>query len=135
MHRLLSASTLLLSALLLSACATSLTPSRAEGPQGTVVGVITLPEGVSADNACDRLMVLATNAQGLKLGDSSVHPSRNRCSYTVDYVQANVPVKLAVTDIGGICGQGAVKATNAPDSFQLQERETKLIDLSLTCAQ
>lgn len=133
MRRLLTASAVLLSPLFFAACATNLTPRPSEGPQGTVVGVIHLPEGVSPNNACEHLQVYATNAQGQKLGESSVHASRNRCSYTLNYVEANVPVKIAVASTGGECGQGAVATQNLPDQLQLQNSETKLVDFGISC--
>jgi hypothetical protein len=132
MRRLLPTALLLVGPLL--ACAT-VTPRAHQGPQGTIVGVITLPEGVSPGNACEHLQVRALNAQGLELGDPSIHAGHNRCSYTVNYVQANVPVTLAVSGTADVCGARALTPKDLPGTLQLQESETRLIDLAVSCAQ
>jgi hypothetical protein len=134
MRRLLISAVVLSVPALFSACATTGAPRPNEGPQGTVVGMMALPSGVSSD-ACNGLGVAVTNANGIRVGDSSIHASRNRCSYTVNYVPANQPLKLAVSGGAGVCSQGQVAAKDLPDSVQLQANETKLVDFALTCGQ
>jgi hypothetical protein len=135
MRRLLSASAVLLSvSLLLGGCAT-VTPQRHEGPMGTIAGVVTLPQGASADAVCGNVTVSAVSATGEKLGESSVHAGHNRCLYTVDYVKAGVPVKLEVqASAARVCASGAVAPDPQPKTFELQDTETRTVDTALHCA-
>lgn len=135
MRRLLSVSAVLASAsLALAACAT-VQPQRHEGPMGSLVGVVKLPEGASAEAVCPSLQVAAVTAEGVKLGESSVHVGRGRCTYTVDDVQANVPVTLSIqANAPQACATGSLAPQSQPESVQLRDTETRTIDVALHCA-
>ena len=133
MHALKLLSTLALVGLL-GGCAT-VTPQRHQGPMGTIAGVVTLPQGASANAVCTKLSVNAVSPTGEKLGESSVHVGNGRCLYTVDYVKAGVPVKLEVQASGArVCASGAVAPVAPPKAFELQDTETRTVDAALHCA-
>jgi hypothetical protein len=135
MRRLLSASAVLSSVCLAFAGCATVAPQRHQGPMGSIVGAVSLPAGASADAVCPGLSVAAVNDQGVKLGDSSVHVSHNRCLYTIDYVKAGVPVKLQIqAHAPRACSSGALSPAGEAKAFQLQDTETRTLDAALHCA-
>jgi hypothetical protein len=135
MRRLLSASAVISSLSLAFAGCATVAPQRHQGPMGSIVGVVSLPQGASADAVCPGLSVAAVTDQGVALGDASVHVSHNRCLYTIDYVKAGVPVKLEVqASAARVCASGAVAPDPQPKTFELQDTETRTVDTALHCA-
>lgn len=136
MRRLMTASAVLvsLSSLALAGCAT-VAPQRHQGPMGSIVGAVALPQGANADAVCAGLTVSAVSADGVKLGDSSVHASNGRCLYTVDYVKAGVPVQLQIqANAVRACASGSLAPKEQPKTFELQDTETRTLDAALHCA-
>ena len=131
MHRIAIAAACLAASSMFAACAT-VGPTRDSGPEGGISGVIKLPQGASASDVCTQLQVFAVNAQGQQLGDSSIHVGQGHCSYTLNYVEANVPVKLEVKS--GSTSTCALKPAQLPSQLVLKDTESKLVDFALTCA-
>jgi hypothetical protein len=135
MRRLLSASAVISSLSLAFAGCATVAPQRHQGPMGSIVGVVSLPQGASADAVCPGLSVAAVTDQGVALGDASVHASHNRCLYTIDYVKAGVPVKLQIqAHAPRACTTGSLAPSEQPASLQLQDTETRTLDAALHCA-
>jgi hypothetical protein len=102
---------------------------------GSLTGVVTLPSGAEADAVCGNLQVALRTASGQSIGEPSVHASRGRCLYTVDYVKANEPLTLSVqASAPRACESGTLQQKDAPGTIQVKERETRTLDLALHCA-
>jgi hypothetical protein len=98
---------------------------------GIIAGVIHLPEGVDASDACRQLSIEAKHA-GAPVGSSQVRESRGRCSYELTHLPADVDVTLSVSV--PVC-RGGNTASVAPygEAIRLKSEETRTKDFKTTC--
>lgn len=97
----------------------------------TITGVVYLPEGVAASDACGAMSIQALQG-GAAIGRSQVRESRGRCWYELSRLPADVDVTVHVSPPA--CSGGApASLTPTEEPVRLRKDETRTRDFRATC--
>jgi hypothetical protein len=99
---------------------------------GSIVGVVNVGEGVSA--YCEDVQV-DTFAEGKLVGRRSIHGVEGRCQYEIADIPPNKEITVSVQPEKALsCSDGrTVKVAPEQQTVTLKERESKLVDFTVTC--
>jgi hypothetical protein len=104
---------------------------------GSVTGVIVVPEATASADVCKNLNVYATLTDAQQtIGHTSVRQSRNRCSYQIDNLPADRQLSIKVEPAADLkCQDGTPMAfaTDAQAPITLKSGEGKLQDFRAQC--
>ena len=119
-----------------AACATSGEDPRLEYTyNSSVTGVIAVPEATAGSNVCNNLAVVATVGDQ-QVGRSTIHSSKNRCSYQIDNLPSDKDVTVKVQTANDLkCQDGSQMAFVSDDQgpLKLEPSQGKLHDFRAQC--
>ena len=120
-----------------AACATTGVDPRLEYTyNSSVTGVIVVPEATASDR-CSNLNVFATVDDGSQpIGRTSLHSSKNRCSYQIDNLPSGKAVNVKVEAAGNLkCQDGTPMAfaSDVTGPLTLESNAGKLQDFRAQC--
>jgi hypothetical protein len=119
------------------ACATTGVDPRLEYTyNSSVTGVIVVPEATASQDVCNKLNVYATVEDAAQpIGRTSLHSSKNRCSYQIDNLPSdrNVNVKVETADLKCQDGTPMAFASDLQGPLTLKSNEGKLQDFRAQC--
>lgn len=97
-----------------------------------ITGVVYLPQGVSASDACGALSIHAMQG-GATIGRSNVRESGARCAYELSRLPADVDLTVHVT-LPACPGGAAAALAPGSEAVRLKKDETRTRDFKATCA-
>ena len=119
-----------------AACATTGVDPRLEYTyNSSVTGVIVVPEATASD-PCSNLNVFATVDDGTQpIGRTSLHSSKNRCSYQIDNLPSGRAVNVKIEAAGLKCQDGTPMAfaSDVTGPLTLESNAGKLQDFRAQC--
>lgn len=118
-----------------AACATTGVDSRLEYTyNSTVNGVIVVPDATASDDVCKNINVVAV-VDDQHIGRTSLHSSKNRCSYQIDNLPADRQVNVKVESASLKCQDGTPMAfaSDTQGPLTLKSNEGKLQDFRAQC--
>jgi hypothetical protein len=120
------------------ACATSASgvdPRLEYTYNSSVTGVIVVPEATAGSAVCNNLAVVATVGDQ-QVGRSSIHASKNRCSYQIDNLPSDKDVTVKVqpgTDLKCQDGSSMAFVSDVQGALKLEPSQGKLHDFRAQC--
>jgi len=121
-----------------AACATtgSVDPRLEYTYNSSVTGVIVVPEATASDDVCKSLNVYATIDDAAQpIGRTSLHASKNRCSYQIDNLPSdrNVNVKVETANLKCQDGTPMAFAADVQGPLTLKSNDSRLQDFRAQC--
>ena len=121
-----------------AACATtgSVDPRLEYTYNSSVTGVVVVPEATASDDVCKSLNVYATvDDSSQPIGRTSLHASKNRCSYQIDNLPSDRAVNVKVEAASLKCQDGTPMAfaSDVQGPLNLKSNESKLQDFRAQC--
>ena len=120
------------------ACATSgsgVDPRLEYTYNSSVTGVIVVPDATAGSDVCNNLAVVATVGDQ-KVGRSSLHASKGRCSYQIDNLPSDKDVLVKVQPASDLkCQDGSPMAfvSDIQGPVKLEPSQGKLQDFRAQC--